>query len=140
MHSHRTKPMSILRPYAGAHLIAAAAIAFGGCHDTSAPPAQSTPVSTRTVEVVEVRSKPENESVQLIGRIEAGRDVTLYFEVPGVVSEMFVEEGDDVEPGKPIARLVVDDYAMALSRSKAEYDAAKAEWDLMKCGTREEAS
>ena len=98
--------------------VAAAVFAFSGCGGMLDPPTPSSPVSTRKVEVVEVRSKPEKESVQLIGRIEAGKEVTLYFEVPGVVAEVFVEEGDDVEPGKPIARLVLDDYEFAFSRRK----------------------
>jgi len=99
---------------------------------------QSTPVATRSVEVVEVRPIAERDSIKLIGRIEPGQEVTLYFEVPGVVAELFVEEGDDVEPGAPIARLILDDYESSYSRAKAEYNAARAEWELYRAGTRQE--
>jgi HlyD family secretion protein len=111
--------------------------AISGCAPESQP-AKLTPVATRSVEVVEVRPGSERDAVQLIGRIEPGKDVTLYFEVPGVVAEVFVEEGDDVKPGDPVARLVLDDYELAFSRAKAEYSAARAEWDLMRAGTRKE--
>jgi RND family efflux transporter MFP subunit len=55
-----------------------------------------------------------------------------------VVAEVLVEEGDDVEPGDPIARLVLDDYELSFSRAKAEYSAARAEWELFRAGTRKE--
>jgi HlyD family secretion protein len=103
-----------------------------------APPARSTPVATRSVEVIEVLPGSEHEAVQLIGRVEPGQEVTMYFEVPGTIAEVFVDEGDDVKPGDPLARLVLDDYELAFSRAKAEYSAAKAEWDLMRAGTRKE--
>jgi RND family efflux transporter MFP subunit len=54
------------------------------------------------------------------------------------VADVLVEEGDDVKPGDPIARLVLDDYEMAFSRAKAEYSAARAEWELLRAGTRKE--
>jgi multidrug efflux pump subunit AcrA (membrane-fusion protein) len=96
------------------------------------------PVAARTVEVIEVRPGSEREAVELIGRLEPGKEVTLYFEVPGVVAEVLVDEGTDVRPGDPIARLVLNDYELAFSRAKAEFSAAKAEWDMMRAGTRKE--
>jgi HlyD family secretion protein len=92
----------------------------------------------RSVEVIKVQPGSEHEAVQLIGRVEPGQEVTLYFEVPGVVAEVMVDEGADVKPGDPIARLVLDDYELAFSRAKAEFSAAKAQWDLMRAGTRKE--
>jgi HlyD family secretion protein len=87
---------------------------------------------------VEVRPVADRDSVKLIGRIEPGQEVTLYFEVPGVVAEVFVDEGDDVEPGAPIARLILDDYESSFSRARAEYNAARAEWEMMRAGARKE--
>ncbi len=99
---------------------------------------ESTPVAVRSVEVVEVRPVDKHDSLELIGRVEPGKEVTLYFEVPGVVVEVFVEEGDDVEPGAPIARLILDDYELSYSRARAEYNAARAEWEMLHAGTRKE--
>jgi HlyD family secretion protein len=108
-----------------------------GCAQQSEMP-RSTPVATRSVEVVEVRPIANHDTVKLIGRIEPGQEVTLYFEVPGIVAEVFVDEGDDVAPGAPIARLILDDYELAYARAKAEYSAARAEWELYQAGTRKE--
>jgi multidrug efflux pump subunit AcrA (membrane-fusion protein) len=112
-------------------------VALAGCSSKS-PSAPSTPVAARTVEVIEVRPGSEHEALQFIGRLEPGQEVTLYFEVPGVVAQVLVEEGSDVRPGDPIARLVTNDYELAFARAKAEYEAAKAELDMMRAGTRKE--
>ncbi len=118
-------------------LSTAAFVALCGC-GSNTEPTKATPVATRSVEVIEVQPGSERESTQLIGRVEPGQEVTLYFEVPGIVADVIVEEGNDVKPGDPIARLVLDDYELAFSRAKAEYSAAKAEWELMRAGTRKE--
>ena len=122
---------------AAACLAAAMLLGFSGCGGDSLT-TQSTPVAMRMVEVVEVRPGAERDSIKLIGRIEPGQEVTLYFEVPGIVAEIFVDEGDDVEPRAPIARLVLDDYELSYSRAKAEYNAARAQWALLHAGTRKE--
>ena len=108
-----------------------------GC-DPRMQSAEHAPIERRSVKVVEIRSAPDQDAIRLIGRVEPGREVTLYFEVVGVVAEVFVEEGDIVRPGDPIARLVLNDYELALARAKAEYQAAKAESDLMRAGSRQE--
>jgi multidrug efflux pump subunit AcrA (membrane-fusion protein) len=111
-------------------------MSIGGCFQQTTAELQAT--GPRTVEVIEVGESSAPDRVQLIGRIEPGEEVTLYFEVPGVVAEMLVEEGDDVAPGDPIARLEQDDYRLAVLRAKAELEAAVAQWELLKAGTRKE--
>ncbi len=93
---------------------------------------------TRPVKVIQVRREPANETLTLIGSIEPWQEAILYFEVSGIVAEVFVEEGDIVAPGDPIARLVLDDYELGLYRAEAEHDAAKAKLALLHAGTRKE--
>jgi HlyD family secretion protein len=62
----------------------------------------------------------------------------LYFEVTGVVADVFVEEGDVVEAGDPIAQLVLDDYELALSKANAELQSVQSRLDLLQAGTRKE--
>lgn len=54
------------------------------------------------------------------------------------MAEVFVEEGDSVELGDRIARLVLDDYTLAVSKAEAELENAHAKWQLLDAGTREE--
>ncbi len=48
----------------------------------------------------------------------------------GVVAEMFVLEGDLVQQGQPIARLIDDDARLALAAASADVDAAQAAMSL----------
>jgi HlyD family secretion protein len=90
------------------------------------------------VEVLELQTQPIAETATLIGTTEPWREAALHFEVSGIVSEVFVEEGQLVEPQTPIARLDPRDYELALSRTQAELAAAQARLDLLTAGTRKE--
>ena len=91
-----------------------------------------------SVQVLEVRQTAVDDRVRLLGRIEPWREATLYFEVVGVVAEVLVEEGQQVEPGDPVARLVPDDFQLSLAQAQADLGAAQAELDLLQAGTRKE--
>ena len=95
-------------------------------------------VTLRPVEVIELAEEPVDDTVSLIGRIEPWQEGILYFEVSGVVAEVFVEEGDSVESGDRIARLVLDDYALGVSKAEAELENSRAKWQLLDAGTRKE--
>jgi len=90
------------------------------------------------VEVIEVHASPVPDPLSLVGRIEPWREAVLYFEVPGTVAEVYVEAGEDVQAGAPIAQLDLTDYRLAVSRATAERDAAVAQWRLFEAGTRKE--
>ena len=117
-------------------LLSLAALAASGCYPESHSGTQDADV--RLVEVIEIHQEPVRETLALIGSIESWQEAVLYFEIRGVVAEVFVEEGDAVEPGDSIARLVPDDYSLALSRAVAEAAVATAALELLRAGTREE--
>ncbi len=107
-----------------------------GCYpQTAAGPPHATP---RPVKVVELRRQPVAETLNLIGVTEPWREAVLYFEVSGIVDEVFIEEGDMVEVEAPIAQLVLDDYELTASRADAQLDSAQAALDLLRAGTRKE--
>jgi RND family efflux transporter MFP subunit len=125
-----------MRIFGFSYWLAPGILALAGCYpQTGAGPRD---VALRTVEVAEIRSEEVAETLSLIGLTEPWQEAVLYFEVSGVVAEVFVEEGDLIEPGAPVTRLVLDDYELALSRAKAELGAAQAELDLLNAGTRKE--
>jgi RND family efflux transporter MFP subunit len=91
------------------------------------------------VEVVELREQPAADIATLIGVTEPWQEATLYFEeVKGVVSEVFVEEGNVVEKDAPVAQLVLRDYELELSKAQAELETAQAKLSLLLAGTRKE--
>lgn len=125
--------MGTIRPFG---IYALFLLTAAGCYPAPDAAPQSTPA--RTVEVIELQSESVTDSVSLIGRIEPWREVTLYFEVTGVVQNVFVEEGDLVEAGHPIANLTPIDFQLAVSQASAQRDAAQAKLDLLLAGTRQE--
>lgn len=111
-------------------------IVAAGCDPRSHQPIEQ-PLA-RLVTVIEAYPESVEQTATLVGRIEPRREATLYFEVPGVIAEMFVEEGQQVEQGEPIAQLRLDDYELSVAQAEADRDAAAAELSLLKAGTREE--
>ena len=123
--------MRLILPIAGL-LIATAA----GClwHGRSAPAV----APLRRVEVLVATAEPAADTYELVGQIVPWREATLYFEVPGVVADVAVEEGHVVSAGDEIAKLVDDDFRLERQQAEAQFVAAQARWDLLKAGTRAE--
>ena len=63
------------------------------------------------------------------GKVRAGRQVDLAFEVAGQLSEKLVKKGDEVEEGQLLARLDPHNYQNDLDAAKAELERAKAQLD-----------
>jgi len=85
-------------------------------------------------------SSGEAEAEELItasGFIE-GREVTVASEVSGLISEIFVDRGDDVHAGDVVARL--DDATLRGQREEADAGVvvAQANLDRVRAGTRDE--
>ena len=78
----------------------------------------------RAVETLHIQAESIQDSIELIGRVEPWRDAVLSFEVPGTVEEVFVEQGQIVKKGDPIARLVLTDFEFAVKEKVALKDAA----------------
>lgn len=110
--------------------------ALAGCYPQIGTGPQE--VTLSPVTVLELKHEPVTETLTLIGSIEPWREAVLYFEVSGIVAEVFLEEGSLVEPGDPIARLVLDDYQLALSQARAQLETAQAGLNLLLAGTRKE--
>ena len=75
------------------------------------------------VEAVEVNREGSKRSLTGLGSVKCPKSVDLGFEIPGVISEILVREGDRVERGQVLAKLdqtVVDaDVAVQKARMKA---------------------
>jgi multidrug resistance efflux pump len=59
-------------------------------------------------------------------------------EVEGIVEELYVDEGDTVSAGDPVARLSERDYRAELERTRAELREKEAEYSLAVAGPRVE--
>lgn len=78
------------------------------------------------VEVVTADRQPLSMDVQLSGQIEAVDTLELGFHQGGRVSQVLVEQGDQVKPGQPLARLDAVQQDQALNVAEAGLAAARA--------------
>ena len=64
--------------------------------------------------------------------LEAEQEATVVAKVRGIVREIYVEEGDEVEAGQVIAKIEDDQYRIEVARAKATLDRLKNDFDRNK--------
>lgn len=72
------------------------------------------------------------------GRVEASRTAELAFQVPGLLIEMPVKEGQRVSKGDLIARLRPDEFKARLKTLQGQLDEARAALRALRAGQRPE--
>ncbi|MEX0912837.1 MAG: efflux RND transporter periplasmic adaptor subunit [Gemmatimonadota bacterium] len=101
--------------------LAVGAVACAGGSASEVPEETQESARIVSVEVMEVQPEPFTDYVQVVGRVEANRDVTVSAEESGTIRELLVQKGAQVRAGQPIAR--IDDSVL---RPQAEQAAAEA--------------
>lgn len=76
--------------------------------------------------------------VEVLGRIEAVKDTVLGAEVPGLVVEVLVDEGSQVEAGEVVARLDTSLREIRKRRAEAELALAREQLREFNAGSRAE--
>src|SRR5438045_4069088 len=79
--------------------------------------------------------RPKDESIHLSGNIEA-IEVPISFKIPGHVEKRFLDEGESVKEGQPIARLEAADLQAEVAARRGELQQAQAALDEMHHGSR----
>jgi membrane fusion protein, multidrug efflux system len=69
------------------------------------------------------------DRINLPGTIEPWTSLELLARIDGFITEVLVEEGDEVEKGQVLALIDEDDYKIALQRATAAYTLAKANYE-----------
>jgi RND family efflux transporter MFP subunit len=115
-------------------LILSALPLTAGCSPrTSAPPEVIRPVKTMVVTAggdTHVRSFP--------GKVEASKKAELAFQVPGLLVQLPVKEGQRVKKGELIAQLREDEFRARLKALQGELDQARAALQALRAGERPE--
>ncbi|MFP5223006.1 MAG: HlyD family secretion protein [Acidobacteriota bacterium] len=95
------------------------------------------PVAAWNGENIISRIPQEGSWVAAAGRVEpVSEEMRLGFDIPGKILEVYVEEGDTVKKGQPMARLVDDDIQARLAQARANEAAYKANLDKVVAGAR----
>ena len=90
------------------------------------PEADTGPV-IRPVKLVTLRSGGLQRMIELPGQIQPLQQANMAFEVPGVMTEILVEEGQMVHTGQLLARLDPRDYEAIRTSAEAQLEAARIE-------------
>ncbi len=87
--------------------------------------AEAAPARVINVEVMSAAPGAFAEEISLTGTVQAARDVIVSAEEGGVIRELFVDRGDVVQEGDPLAR--IDDAVLLPQVERARAEAAHAE-------------
>jgi len=77
-------------------------------------------------------------AISATGNIAAGKSLNLVFSSPGVVEKVWVERGDGVKAGDPLAHLETDELELAVRQAQAALDAALASLSQVTAPPRKE--
>lgn len=108
-------------------------LAAGCAAEPEPPPEVVRPVKTMVVssgEDVRIRSFP--------GTVEASRRVELAFQVSGLLVELPVREGQQVEQGEVIGQIRREEFEARLQTLQGQFDQARAQLAALQMGEREE--
>jgi len=107
---------------------------LSGCAQPE-PPAAAV---IRPVKTTVVTAGGQPRERLLPGTVEASRRVELAFQVPGILAELPVREGQNVAKGELIARLRQDEFEAALKGRQSQLEQARAALDRLRAGERPE--
>lgn len=105
-----------------------------GCTDEAPPPVNA----VRPVKTLLVTVGDETRERTFPGRVEASRRVELAFQVPGVLAQLPVKEGQRVAKGDLIAQLRQDEFTARVEVLQGELDRARATLTALRAGERPE--
>ncbi len=94
-------------------------------------PQETIEATVRPLKAIELGKRYRRAPMSLPGRVSAGREVAVAFEVTGRLIELAVKEGDEVQAGDLIAVLDPSDYENNLNAATARRERAKAQLDRM---------
>jgi HlyD family secretion protein len=106
--------------------------ALVGCRRSATP--TPTPISTAPSSGVGARSI--GGTVSASGEVVPARDATLSLPTDGVVSEVLVAEGDEVEAGQVLVRLEATQQKAAVAQAETGLRRAQVQLDELKAGPR----
>ena len=92
----------------------------------------------RPVKTITVAGATESDAHTFPGRVDASRQVELAFQVPGVLVNLAVKEGERVTKGEIIAQLRREEFEARLDTAQAQLDQAKANLSALRLGERPE--
>jgi RND family efflux transporter MFP subunit len=102
-------------------MLVACSIALTGC----ASALESDTSNSRSVSVQEVKIEKGDETLEYIGIVDSKEIVKYSFKTPGKIEKVYVEKGQKVSMGDPLAKLDEQELKFALDAASASLKAAE---------------
>lgn len=117
------------------HLVlASTAIAISlvltGCDQEKA--SSTTELAVRPVNVMQLDARDQIQAQRFSGVVRSQHTTNMTFRVQGTISELLVNEGDEVKKGQVLARLDPHDFQVDVNRIQAQLNEAQAAYKLSK--------
>lgn len=109
-----------------AWLLVAVTAALGACGTPEPGPAEGD-APPRAVRTAPVRVGPLREVVRYVGTVRSHREVTVIAQLGGTIAELPHREGDTVEEGAVVARIVAPETEARADRVRAELQRARSD-------------
>ncbi len=101
---------------------------LSACAEQTEPP----PPASRPVKVFTVEGPGDQAIRNFPAAVQASQRADVSFRVAGVLQEILVREGENVERGQPLARLDPTDYKIILEDRQATFDNAERNFERAK--------
>lgn len=95
---------------------------------------KSTTEQELNIDIEEVIKRDVTEEISGTARVSAEEELRLSFEIPGVIKEVFVSEGDQVKKGDSLVVLNTDIRESEVSQAEANLKASKARLEELRAG------
>lgn len=129
---HRIVPNQALGRCVAASLICL--LAGSACSRKEEPAAEA----VRPVKTMVVTLGGDSRTRTFPGRVEAAKQVELTFQVPGLIVDLPVREGQKVAKGDVVAQLRQDDFKARLAALQGQLDRSRADLQSLLGGVRPE--
>ena len=96
------------------------------------PPVAEIAPAVRTAKLIKIQPSEDVEVFRYPAVVSAFDSSTMTFQVPGLLKEISVKEGEDVLKGRVLASIDQRDFKTALQSAQAQYENASLEYERAK--------
>lgn len=107
-------------------LVGSAMAFLAGCEQANSEPQNEVVKPVKLFQVPDISGAGYDV---FLAEVDAGNRSQLSFQVPGVVADVKVKEGEIVKRGDVLATLDASDYKLAVDAAQAQYDLAKTRYE-----------
>ena len=100
--------------------------------EAASPDSTKAKVKTKEVSITEVTPHAFDHYIQTQGKVEAENNIAVTAQTPGVITQVYVKEGQQVSKGQVLAQTENSMIVQGIEAQKAQLELAKAVYERQK--------